>query len=96
MKTIYIDSDYRCHLTDDGTMRAIETDYFDQSCDAMIEGCRFVPAGESWTRADGVVFDGEMIAPWKDYAELDAAQRLYERQLLEEYTEALKVLGVTV
>ena len=47
MKTIYIDSDFKCHITDDGTMRAVETDFFDQKCDAFIEGYRFVPAGES-------------------------------------------------
>ena len=29
MKTIYIDSDFKCHLVDDGTMTAVETDFFD-------------------------------------------------------------------
>ena len=96
MRVIYIDSDFRCHTTDDGTLRSVETDFFDQKCDTIIEGYRFVPSGESWTRSDGVVFQGEMIAPWKDYAELDNAQREYEKQLLTEYAEALKTLGVTV
>ena len=96
MKTIYIDSDFKCHITDDGTMRAVETDFFDQKCDAFIEGYRFVPAGESWMREDGEVFNGEMIAPWKPWQELDAAQIEYEKQLLAEYTEALKIVGVTV
>jgi hypothetical protein len=82
MKTIYIDSDFKCHVTDDGTMTAVETNYFDGRCDAYIEGYRFVPSGESWTREDGVVFTGEMVTPWKDYTELDVAQRKYERQLL--------------
>ena len=91
---IYIDDDYKCHKTDDGTMREIETDFFGGKCDAFIEGYRFVPNGESWTREDGVVFDGEMIAPWKDYVELDNAQREYERQLLATYEEALNVVGV--
>lgn len=83
MKTIYIDSDYRCHLSDDGTMTAVETDFFDDKCDAVIEGYRFVPGGKSWTRSDGVVFTGEMIAPWKPSRELEAAQRTYERELAE-------------
>ena len=96
MKTIYLDPDYKCHLTDDGTMTAVETDFFDGKCDAYIEGYRFVPAGESWTRGDGVVFRGEMAAPWRPWQELDAAQREYERELLAEYAEALKTLGVTV
>ena len=83
MKTIYLDPDFKCHLTDDGTMTAVETDYFDLICDTMTEGYRFVPAGQSWTRSDGAVFRGEMIAPWKPWEELDAAQRVYERELAE-------------
>lgn len=89
MKTIYIDSDYKCHITNDGTMTAVETNFFDGKCDVFVEGYRFVPFGESWTRNDGEVFDGEMISPWKDFAELDNAQREYERQLIAEYEAAL-------
>lgn len=92
---VYIDSEFKCHLTDDGIMTAVETDFFNGKCDAFVEGYRFVPSGESWTRSDGTVFTGEMIAPWKPYEELDMAQRAYEKQLLAEYAEALKVLGVT-
>lgn len=77
---IYIDSEFKCHASDDGTMTAVETDVFDGKCDAYIEGYRYIPAGQMWTRADGVVFTGEMIAPWKPWAELDAAQREYERE----------------
>lgn len=96
MRTIYTDSDFKCHTTNDGTMNPVETDFFDGKCDFFAEGYRFVPSGESWTRHDGVVFTGEMIAPWIDYTELDSAQREYERQLLAEYTEALRVMGVVV
>lgn len=96
MKTIYIDCDCKCHVADDGTMAAVETDFFDGKCNELIEGYRFVPAGESWTRADGVVFHGEMISPWKDYNKLDAAQREYERQLLAKYAAALETVGVTL
>ena len=96
MKTIYIDSEFKCHVTDDGTMTAVETNCFNGKCDTFIEGYRFVPTGESWTMENGVVFQGEMISPWKDYAELDAAQREYERQLMTEYTKALKIMGVEV
>lgn len=96
MKTIYIDSDFRCHITNDGTMTAIETDFFDGKCDALVEGYRFVPNDESWTRSDGVVFHGEMIAPWKDYAELDNAQRKYEQEQAALNVEALKIMGVIV
>ena len=94
MKTIYLDDNFKCHTSDDGTMMAIETDFFDGKCDVFIEGYRFVPNGESWKREDGRVFYGEMISPWENYAQLDSAQREYERQLLDEYTESLKIMGV--
>ena len=83
--TIYIDKEYKCHVTNDGTMTAIETDYFVGKCNTYIEGYMFIPSGHSFTRADGCVLRGEMIAPWKPYSELDSAQREYERQLLAEY-----------
>lgn len=95
---IYLDDEFKCHVTDDGTMREVETDYFDDKCELYIEGYRFIPNGESWTRADGIVFHGEMIAPWQDYDELERAQMAYERQILAEYESALseieKALGV--
>ena len=96
MKTIYIDSEFKCHVTDDGKMTPVETPFFDGKCDSFIEGYRYIPTGKIWTRSDGVTCTGEMIAPWKPYAELDATQREYEKQLLTEYAEALKTLGVTV
>lgn len=97
---IYIDNDFKCHVSNpDGILTPVETDCFDGKCAAYIEGYRFVPAGAAWTRQDGVVFQGEMIAPWKDWWELDAAQRAYERELLAQYEQALSeiesALGVT-
>ena len=79
--TIYIDGDYRCHVADGAGRREIETAFFDGKCTEFIEGYRFVPAGESWTREDGEVFKGEMVAPWRDYAELATYQSIYERML---------------
>ena len=75
---IYIDNDFKCHVTDDGTMRSVGTEFFDGKCDAFVEGYRLVPHGESWTREDGEVFEGEMIAPWKDYNVLAAYQEQFE------------------
>lgn len=83
---IYIDTNFKCHIDNpDGEYREIETSYFDGKCQTMIEGYRFVPEGESWVRTDGMVFQGEMVAPWKNYGELDCAQRAYEHQLLTQY-----------
>ena len=93
---IYIDADYKCHVFNDGTMAPIETDFFDNKCTALIEGYRFIPAGETWVRHDGVAFSGEMIAPWQNYSELDSAQREYEKQILTEYKESLLELGVEI
>lgn len=93
---VFIDSDYKCHVTDDGTMTAVETDFFDGKCDEFIEGYRFVPQGMTWIRSDGEVFHGEMIAPWKESVLLNAFQAQYE-SLMEELADmkaALEELGV--
>ena len=96
MRTIYLDSDYKCHTTNDGTMTAVETNFFDGKCDSFVEGYRFVPTGEVWIREDGVVFHGEMISPWKQYKELDRAQREYEKELLALYAKSLETVGVAL
>ena len=94
MKSIYIDPDFKCHTTNpDDTFREVENPFFDGKCAAYIEGYRYIPSGESWTHPDGTVFHGAMITPWKDYDELDAAQREYEKQL---FTEVLSILEVEV
>ena len=90
MRTIYLDSDFKCHILNNGTMTPQETDFFDGKCDYFIEGYRFVPAGETWTRSDGVVFAGEMVSSWKNYDELNSIQRQYEKQLLTEATQKIE------
>lgn len=80
---IFIDSDFKCHISNDGTMAEIQTDFFDGKCDSYIEGYRFVPDGKTWTRSDGTVFHGEMIAPFKPYDQLAAAQAQYEADMAE-------------
>lgn len=77
---IYIDSEYKCHTASGNGLTAVETDFFDGKCPELIEGYRFVPEGQAWSRPDGAVFTGEMIAPWKPFEALDAAQRAYERE----------------
>ncbi len=93
---IYIDFDFKCHTTNpNGTFREVILSesakiFFNNKCTAFIEGYRLKPDGETWVREDGEVFSGgEMIAPWKPYPELDAAQREYERKQLAEYEKAL-------
>ena len=87
MRTIYIDSEFQCHVTNDGTMTAVETDFFDGKCDAFVEGHRYVPAGENWTAPDGNLYPGRMVVAWQDFGQLEAAQRQYERALIKELQE---------
>ena len=81
---LYLDADFRCHLSGGAGMTEMDTELFDGKCQAYIEGYRYVPPGERWVREDGVAFRGEMITPWKPWEELDAAQRDYERQRVSE------------
>ena len=90
--TIYIDSDYKCHTSPADGLTAMETDAFEDKCSRYIQGYRFVPAGESWTREDGHTFTGEMIAPWRDYAILAEFQAIYE----EEQAKAVEEIAALV
>ena len=96
--TIYIDSDFVCNAEYAPGLVAVDTDFFDGKCAEYIKGYRFIPEGKSWTDPNGVVFAGTAVFPWKDWRELDAAQREYERQQISAYEQALseieKALGV--
>ena len=98
--TIYIDSDYKCHVSAADGRRAIETDAFNGKCPEWIESFRFVPAGETWMRGDGEVFKGEMVSPWKDLSEAYTAQTAYLERQNKQYEAALTeieaALGVNV
>lgn len=70
MKTIYIDSDFKCHITNDGTMTETQHEFFNDKCDAFIEGYCYEP-------------DNMKFYPWKSYPELSAAQAQYELDMAE-------------
>lgn len=93
---LYLDSDFKCHVTAGEGLRAVETEAFAGRCRRYIEGYRYVPDGETWTRSDGQVFAGEMIAPAEDSRLLEAAQAAYEEAQAEnaDALAALNVLGV--
>lgn len=96
--TIYIDSDYKCHVSAADGRKAIEANDFNGKCPEWIESYRFVPEGETWTREDGEVFTN-MAAPWKDLGEAYAAQTAYVTAQNAQYEAALTeieaALGVT-
>ena len=85
MRTIYIDSDFKCHIANDGTMAAIKTDFFNGMCDTFIEGY-------CYDTSKGYV----QIYPWKPYNELDSAQREYEKQLIIQYETELAELDAAL
>lgn len=97
---VYIDADFKCSSTPSEGRTPVDTDVFAGKCPAYIGGYRFVPSGTAWVRQDGVIFQGEMIAPWKPWAELDAAQRKYEREqyleLTAQNTELLDAMAAMV
>lgn len=94
--TIYIDFEYKCHAENDGTMRAVDVEFFDGKCPAFIKGYRYVPNNEAWIRSDGVQFNGEMVSPLQDYNILAAYQEQYGESLAEQedMQAALELLGV--
>ena len=82
---IYLDSDFKCYTSkNENTILTVETDFFNGKCQSFIEGYRFVPQNEVWTNSNGDIFQGEMIAPWKNFDELDSTQRTYEQELIKE------------
>lgn len=96
---IYIDPNtFHCYVEQDDKKTRIPHDEpcFNGKCKTFVEGYCCVPVGYNWTDIDGTVHPGGVVFPWKNYNELDAAQREYERQLLAEYAEALKIMGVVV
>lgn len=99
---VYLDTEYKVHAEAGTDYMATADAFFDNKCPNLIESYRYVPAGATWTREDGVAFAGPMIAPWRDIRRYDGEQQRY---LLEQLTAAraesadmqaaLAVLGVT-
>ena len=95
--TIFIDENFKCHASYTDGFTPVESVFFEGKCPRYVGGYRYIPAGESWTREDGTVFTGEMIAPAEDIRLLEAAQAAYEEAQAEnaDALAALEVLGVS-
>lgn len=78
MKTYYLDQDCRIHFEQDkdGTLLpwTDEDGMFDGKCESYIRGFRVVPKGCTWTRHDGAMFHGMMVAPAVEFGILTTAQ----------------------
>lgn len=86
-RIIYVDSENHCHPYNDGTMTAVETEFFDGKCDAFIEGYTY--------ETDDV---GIAIYPHVNYTKLKAYQTQYEADLaeMEDMKNALNTMEVRV
>lgn len=102
---IYIDSDFKCHVSPSEGLREFDVHFFDGKCPEFVEGYRYVPEGERWVKQNGMFFRGEMISPWKDYTMLAALQAAYEEgkatsgstdEEKQDMQAALELLGVKV
>ena len=78
MKTIYLDSNFCCHLFLKEPYLTIETSVFDNKCQTYIEGYRFVPMGYTWIDSNGEEFHGQMVSPFINYNILKSAQEQYD------------------
>lgn len=94
---IFIDSNYKCSVENEGAKQEIETDFFSGKCKSYIEGYRYIPEGATWVREDGVEFHGLMVTPFVDYTILMKIQEQYEKDQIasEDMQAALEILGVT-
>ena len=96
MRTIYIDSNFMCHTTNDGTMVEVQTGALDDFCNNAIEVVRFIPQGQECIRPDGRVLHGEFIQI-TDTNRFNAYQRQYieDQVQMSDMQNALEILGVS-
>ena len=77
--TIYVDEQGYCHVENADGRQPVEAKFFDGRAPEVIEGYLY-------TLDDGGV---AVIAPWRDWSELDAVQREYEREQIAQYESAI-------
>ena len=90
MRTIYIDSDFMCHIEDAPGRTEVQTDVFDGTVDDAIPYYRYIPQGEEWTDAKGRVLHGIFIQA-TDSATID---RITMEAYIADMQNALAILGV--
>ena len=90
MKTIYIDSNFMCHLENAQGRTPIETDVFDGTVDGAIPYYRYIPQGEEWTDSKGRVLHGLFIQA----TDSNAIDRITQAAYIADMQNALALLGV--
>ena len=91
MKTIYLDSEYMCHLTGGGSMIETQTDVFDGTADRAIPYYRYIPENTEWVDERGRVFYGLFVQA----TDSNAIDRATKDALIADMQAALEILGVT-
>ena len=93
---IYLDSEFNCHaITADDRIEVEAPENFVGMCDKAIECMRYVPAGMTYTDANGTVIHGEFIQ-CLDSASATAYQVQYEstKAEMDDMRTALELMGV--
>ena len=91
MKTIYIDSEYMCHLENADGRIQVQTDVLDEVVDGAIPYYRYIPDGAEWINDKGRVFHGLFVQA-TDSKMID---QITMRSAIKNVRLALTVLGVT-
>lgn len=91
MKTIYLDSDYMCHLENADGRTEVQTDAFDGVVDGAIPYYRYIPQGKEYVNTKGRTIHGLFIQA----TDSDAINRITTQSIINDMTNALAVLGVT-
>lgn len=90
MKTIYIDSEYMCHLENGQGRTAVETDVFDGVVNEAVPYYRYIPEGHEWADKKGRVFHGLFIQA----TDSEAIDRITQSAIITDMQNALSILGV--
>ena len=90
MKTIYLDSEYMCHLENAEGRIEIQTDVFDSIDDNAIPYYRYIPQDKTWVDSRGRTYHGVFIQA----TDSEAIDRIMQAALLNDMQNALAILGV--
>ena len=91
---IYIDSEYKCHVSNDGTMREFDLSCFDGKCQGYIEGFMHIPEGEEWISPEEQKFTGQVTFAWKNYDDLAAIQSAVDKAQEKSDEQIMELLDV--
>lgn len=91
---VYLDADFKCHtIYADGRVEVTAPENFDGMCEKAIECMRYVPAGMTYTKPNGMLVHGEFIQCF-DSVSATAYQVQYDEMKaeLDEAQTALDIL----